>query len=560
MFGRLLKKINRRWEGMHEAAILLGVFSLVSQLIGLARDRLLAHVIGPSATLDVYYAAFRIPDFLFISVATLASITVLMPFLIEKISTSGVETARKFMNDVLSGFLVVLVLVSLLVFVCMPFIAHLIAPGFSPSEIHLLIGTSRVMLISPIFMGVSNMLGTVTQLLRKFFIFSLSPIFYNVGIILGIFFFYPRFGVYGLGAGVALGAMLHLAVQLPTLIKAGFTPKISPRLSRRTLWDVSLLSLPRTLGLSMNSFAFLVIVAIGSTLAVGSISIFNFSFNLETVPVMIIGISYAVASFPLLSETFAKGEISRWTSCILSSIRQIIFWSLPLSTLLIVLRAQIVRVVLGSGQFTWENTRLTAAALAFFAISIFAQNMILVTVRGFYSAHNTKTPLFINALCSTCIIIFAFALVYLFKSVPVFRYFMESLLRLDDTPSAAVIMLPLAYSLGTILNAWMHWVDLKRRYLNAPSGLSRTFFESITASFGLGVVSYFLLNVLSPHFSMSTTLGVFLQGALAGLGGIAAGIIILYCLGSEPFFDLVGALRHKFWKADLGVVESHDTQ
>jgi putative peptidoglycan lipid II flippase len=479
-----------------------------------------------------------------------------MPFLVNALNGEGKEQARKFLSDVFTGFLLLLVVVSFGVFICMPFIAHLLAPGFSTSELHMLVGTSRIMLLSPIFMGLSNMLGTVTQLARKFFIFSLSPIFYNVGIIIGIIFFYPTFGVYGLGAGVALGALLHLCVQLPTIAKAGFIPKISFRFSRKTLKNVAMLSLPRTLGLSMNSFAFLVIVALGSTLTVGSISIFNFAFNLETVPVMIVGISYAVATFPFLSETFAKGEIQRWTSCILSAIRQIIFWSLPLATLLIVLRAQIVRVVLGSGAFTWEHTRLTAAVLALFAISIFAQNMILVTVRGFYSAQNTKTPLIINCICSTLIIILTFLFVHLFRSVPLFRYFMESLLRIEDTPGAVVIMLPLAYSLGVILNAWLHWSHLRKRYLTAPSGLSRTFFESLSASFGIGFVSYALLNLLAPHFSMHTTLGVLMQGTLAGLGGVCAGIGILYALGSEPFFDLVSALRHKFWKVDLGVVES----
>ncbi|MBP6884254.1 MAG: hypothetical protein KBC17_00335 [Candidatus Pacebacteria bacterium] len=558
MFRRLLQNVNRRWESMHEAALLLGVFSLLSQLLGLVRDRLFANLIGPSSTLDVYYAAFRIPDFLYISVASLASITVLMPFLVDRINAEGKEKAKIFLGEVLAGFLLLLVAVALIVFIFMPFIATKIAPGFSEEQLKLLVGTSRIMLLSPIFMGFSNMLGTITQLLRKFFIFSLSPIFYNVGIILGIVLFYPKFGVYGLGIGVALGAILHLLVQIPTIVAGGFTPKFLPRLQFKTLIEVAKLSLPRTLGLSMNSLLVLVLIAIGSTLTVGSISIFSLSYNLQTVPIMIIGVSFAVASFPILSETFSKGDMTKWTDCILSSIRQIIFWSLPLSTLLIVLRAQIVRVVLGSGVFTWEHTKLVAAALALFSISVFAQNMILVIVRGFYSAHNSKTPLLINTFCSLFSIALAFIFVYLFKSVPTFRYFMESLLRIDDMSGGVVIMLPFAYSIGVILNAWLHWRHLRANYLTASHGLRRAFIESIAASFGIGLVSYFLLNIFTNYVTISTTLGVFLQGLFAGIGGIFAGIIILYFMGNEQFLDLVNVLRQKFWKVKLKVVDGQE--
>lgn len=543
--------VNQRWQGMHEAAILLGVFSLISQLIGLFRDRTLARIIGPGPTLDVYYAAFRIPDFLYISIASLASITVLMPFLISRMDTEGKEAARAFFNDVLSGFFLLLCLVSLGIFFFMPRIAHVIAPGFSPDQIHDLVGVSRIMLLSPIFMGISNMIGTVTQLLRKFFVFSLSPIFYNVGIIIGIFFFYPHYGVYGLAGGIVLGAILHLCVQLPTLISAGFAPRLSSKLKHSTLRQVATLSLPRTLGLSMNSIALLVIVAIASTLGSGSISIFNFSFNLETTPVGIIGISYAVAAFPILSEAFSRGDKEKWQSCILAAIRQIIFWSLPLSALFIVLRAQIVRVVLGAGAFSWNDTKLTAAAFALFTIGLIAQNMILVSVRAFYAAHNTKTPLAINAFCSVTIIMLSFILLHAFKTVPMFRYFIESLLRVPDLPETAVLMLPLAYSIGTLLNAWLHWRDLRKTYLTSVGNIPRALFEAIAASFSVGLVAYAMLNVLSRVFSMNTFWGVLAQGGIAGILGVIAGILTLFALKSETLLEFIGAFRKKFWSADI---------
>lgn len=553
MIRKLLRLINRREDegGMHQAAILLGVFSLASQLIGLWRDRMFAHSIGPGPLLDVYYAAFRIPDFIFISIASLASITVLMPFLIGHMNGGGTEAARKVFNDILSGFFLLLCLISIGVFFLMPWLAHFIAPGFTASQLHELVGVSRIMLLSPIFLGLSNMLGTVTQLMRKFVVFSLSPIFYNLGIVFGILFLYPKYGVYGLAGGVVIGALAHLLIQVPTIIKAGFTPKLVAKLEHSTLRQVVSLSLPRTLGLSMNSIALLVILAMASKLSPGSISIFNFSLNLETVPVGIIGISYAVASFPLLAEAFASGDKEKWQKNILSAIKQIVFWSLPLSALFIVVRAQIVRVALGSGAFSWNDTKLTAAAFALFTIGLIAQNMVLVSVRAFYAAHNTKTPLIINAFCSIVIVALAWGLLHLFSAVPMFRYFIESVMRVPDIPQTAVLMLPLAYSIGTLLNAWLHWVDLRKQYLTSIGNLPRTLFEAIGASFAVGVVSYGSLNVLSFVFDQSTTIGIFFQGAIACVIGAFAGFVLLYIMKSESLFEFLGAVRKKFWKVDF---------
>ena len=556
MIRRFFRKINQGWQGMHEAAILLGVFSLISQLIGLFRDRMLAHVIGPSATLDVYYAAFRIPDLIYLSIASLASITVLMPFIIERMDGEGQEAARKFFNEVLSGFLMLLTVVSLAVFVLMPYIARVIAPGFSPVELHQLVWVSRIMLFSPIFLGLSNLLGTVTQLLRKFFVFSLSPIIYNLGILLGLLVLYPRYGVYGLGMGVAFGAMLHMLIQLPTVIKAGFSPKLTERIRHSTLKQVVTLSLPRTLGLSMNSIALLVIVAIGSTLGTGSISIFNFSLNLETTPVGIIGISYAVASFPMLAESFTRGKMAEWEEQIYSAVRQIIFWSLPLTALLIVTRAQIVRVTLGSGAFSWTDTKLTAAALALFTVGLIGQNMILVSVRAFYSAHNTWKPLIINTICSIFIVVSAIELIRLFDTVPAFRHGIESLLRVEDTPGTVVLMLPLAYSLGTLLNAWLHWIDLRHNYLKTSGGIMRTFFQTFMASLALGAVSYLTLNAFGPFTQLRTFWSVLLEGSVATLTGCLAAVVVLALFRNREFLELWSAFHQKFWKTDLADPEN----
>ena len=137
-------------------------------------------------------------------------------------------------------------------------------------------------------------------------------------------------------------------------------------------------------------------MAIASTLEEGSVSIFNFSYNLQSVPIVIIGVSYSVAAFPSLIKFFSSGNREGFISQIGDAARVIIFWSLPITFLFIVLRAQIVRVLLGSGAFSWSDTRLTAAMLAIFAVSLIAQNLLPLLIRGYYAAGNTRRPLLVN--------------------------------------------------------------------------------------------------------------------------------------------------------------------
>ena len=169
--------LYNRTSGINEAAFLLGAFTLVSQVLGLIRDRLLATYLGAGAHLDVYYAAFKIPDFLFVSVATLASITVLLPYLSAKYGNGDdhhYKNARKFLDQVFTVLLGFLILVSIIIFILMPWLAKLIAPGFNSEEIHTLVTLSRLMLVQPIIIGISNMLSSVTQMFKKFLVTALS--------------------------------------------------------------------------------------------------------------------------------------------------------------------------------------------------------------------------------------------------------------------------------------------------------------------------------------------------------------------------------------------------
>lgn len=560
MVKKIFTFLNKEFHGVNEAALLLGSFTLLSQILGLFRDRLLAHYVGAGINLDIYYAAFRIPDFLYVSVASLASITVLMPFIVEKMKgPDGKRDAQKFLNTVFSAFMVCMCVVSVVVFIFMPQIAQLIAPGFSDYSYDLLISTSRIMLLSPILIGFSNLIGTVTQLYKKFFVFSLSPVFYNIGIILGIVFFYPSFGTHGLAYGVILGAILHLVVQIPTVASHGLLPRITNNISWKEVFSVIKISIPRTLTLSFGSITMIIFISLASKLSVGSISLFTFSFNLQSVPVGIIGISYSVAAFPILVRACAGKDMETFRTNIVGGIQQIIFWSLPVTALFIVLRAQIVRVILGASTFSWAQTKLTAAAVALFVISLVSQSIVLLLVRGYYASGNTKKPLWINLFSSVIVVTMGFVIVQLFQTMPILRHTIENLLRVENVHGTEMLALPFAYAVGSLINVGLIWVSFRKDFFaGMKTGISKTVFETSVATFVIGVVAYFSLNIFDNIFSLATFWGVLLQGLCAGIVGLIAGILVLHLIKNKEYLRVRDAMSHKFWKRPVSIPEQKE--
>ncbi|HOY11470.1 MAG TPA: lipid II flippase MurJ, partial [Candidatus Paceibacterota bacterium] len=499
MVNKVIKLFRREVAGLHEAAILLGLFALTSQFLGLIRDRLLAGSLGAGTALDIYYSSFRIPDLIFATIASFVSVTVLIPLLSQKISEGRIAEARNFMAGIFSSFLIVMAIISSLVFLLMPFLAEWLAPGFDQEARQEMILLSRILLLSPILLGLSNLYGSITQAYKKFLLYSLCPVFYNLGIIVGIVFFLPRLGLSGIVWGVILGSSFHFLLQVPSIIEFEFWPRLSLTAIKQNFEDIKkvvLISLPRTITLSINQIALFFVVALASVLGQGAISIFNLSFNLQSVPSVIFGVSYSVAAFPTLSNLFYKKQMKEFLGKIREASQHIIFWSLPATALFIVLRAQIVRVILGSGEFGWTATRLTAACLALFSISVVTQGLVHLFVRAYYAGGLTKKPLFINVLSSLLAIVSAFGLVYLYSRVDFLRYVVEKLLRVENLEGSIILMLPLAFSLGSIVNVVLMLWMFKKDFNFELRPLADTFIRALLASLLGGAVSYQLLNWL----------------------------------------------------------------
>ena len=541
-FRAFLGAMNIEVRGMHQAAYLLALFALLSQLLALVRDRLLASSFGATETLDVYYAAFRVPDLLFATVASLLSLYALLPVL-SRLEAEGKGSAG-FLSKILLFFFLAMGALAVLLFVLAPYLAPLVAPGIAGDNLVVLM---RILLLQPILLGASNILASLTQLRHRFVLYSISPLLYNLGIIFGIAVLYPRMGLSGLAWGVVLGAALHALIQVPF-----FSSERTIATPAREVWaglrEVLKLSVPRTLALSMGQISLLILTAMASFFAPGSIAVFMFAFNLQAVPLAIIGVSYSVAAFPTLSRLHAAGERGEFLRHVEAALRHMLFWAIPATVVVFVLRAQLVRTILGAGAFDWDATRLTAAALALFVVSLCAQSVTLLIARGYYAAGQTIRPLLFALLSTATAVASAIFLIGLFHASPIWRDFLESLLRVADIPGTTVLMLALGYCLGALLQVVVGLYYFSRDFSFPLRGLRRLMFECFGAAVIGGEVAYVILSFAGSYIDINTTVGIVSQGLLGGLGGLLVTAATLILLQNREIIEAYGALRRRLIK------------
>ncbi len=529
---KVIGLLYREIRGLHEAAYLLAFFTLASQLFALVRDRLLAHSFGAGETLDVFYAAFRIPDTLYAFLASVVSLFVLIPF-IERAQRKGGDSAlRDFLSEMFSFFSGALIIFGAILWVFAPNIVAVLYSGFSFEMKEELITVTRIMLLQPLLLGISNLCVAYVQVRGRFLLYAVAPILYNVGIIFGIIVLYPFFQTAGLGMGVVLGALLHLSVQVPFMIKNNMLPRfVIP--AWRTVYEVVAISIPRSITLSTQQLVSLFMVSIISLYAVGSVSSFSFAWNLHAVPLSIIGVSYSVAAFPKLAKLFGEGKLKEYKDMIIVAVRQILFLSIPAVVFIVVLRAQIVRVVLGSGEFDWDATMMTSALLALLVTSLVAQSLVVLLVRACYAGGNSKAPLFINTISAVVTVSGILFLLHLASTgvFPLEEF--ANLMKVSDVLSSEVLLVALTYSLGSFLNALALLVYFEYHYKPFFSNVLATCVHSIIASLIAGVGVYLALQLLSDIVSMQTLPGILIQGVLAGVIGTCFWVASLVAMGNK---------------------------
>jgi putative peptidoglycan lipid II flippase len=538
MVERLFSKLSAPIRGLHQAAYVLAALTLASQVLALLRDRTFAAVFGAGHTLDLYYSAFRIPDLVFALVSSLISAYVLIP----RIASGNQAENRELLSQAISFLLVVGGLICLVLGIFAPQLLSILYPSFtqSPSQAEFVL-LVRLLLAQPVILGISGAIQSVTQVHRRFALFALSPVLYNLGIIAGTVVLYPHYGLPGIGIGVLLGACLHALIHVPVLTSAGVFPRLKIP-SLRAMIPVVSDSIPRSLALGAGSFTVLALTALASRIGEGAVSVFTLAGNLELVPLSLIGASYAVAAFPALSEHSATNNREEFTRVLSASARHIILWSLIFLGLIIVLRAHLVRAILGAGAFDWNATRLTAALLAVLAVGLVAQGLVLLFSRALYAAQQSWRPFLYQAGGAVATVLLALFFLNLGATDHVLAS-LSGLFRVGDVHGTLILMVALAATLGQILLAFASFAALRPFAPGLGRSLIRPFVHGGCAALMGGVATYATLFLEGGIAPLTTLFAVFTQGLVAGIVGAAASGIALALLRNEEFSDIITALR-----------------
>lgn len=539
MVQKFFSLISIKLGDLRKAAFWLAVFAFISQLLALGRDRLLAHNFGAGIELDIYYAAFKIPDLLFVTVASLVSISALVPLFAKK-QSEGERHLKEATDSIFTVFFVMIIVSCILLFFLMPYIVPVFFKSLGDKSVSHIIILSRILLLSPFLLGLSNFFGSIVQYQNRFILYSLSPILYNLGIIFGIVFGLENFGIKAVVFGVVLGALLHLLLQASFVFYSDLGPKFTSRIKWSDVYEIAVISIPRTLALSVFSFVGFVFVVFASKFGEGAIAVFNFAFNLQSAPFSLIAVSLSLAAFPSLSISAAKKERSEIIKKISDGLRLIIFWSLPISGLFIVLRAHIVRVILGSGVFDWTSTRLTAAVFAVFVMSIVFQGIQLFLSRSHYALGKTKLPLIGNLSSGVISIFTAFIFIKYFQHFNSLIIFVSNWLKIVDL-RINIIILPIAFSFGAIVSCIILFFGLgKDLYREIFNNIIDSVYHSLATLMVVVLSTYITLNLTDDFFELNTFFGVFAHGAFSGIVGIILGAVILDLLNNREYKSMIG--------------------
>lgn len=504
-----VSKLLHNKNSVRSASIILVVTLTLSNLLGVVRDHYLTQKI-PTDLLSVYYAAFRLPDLIF-NILILGAITsAFIPIFTNLISRNKEEEAWQMAASVLNIAILSLVFLSLILAVIMPFIMPMVVPGFSSDKQELTVKLARIMLLSPIFFGISYIFGGILNSFKRFLAYSLAPLIYNLAIISGTILFADRFGVMGVAVAVVIGAFLHFIIQLPVAIRLGFHFQWKIWWQHWGVKRVGVLMIPRAIALGANQIMLLIFTGIASSLGGFSIAVFNLADNIQTMPMVVFGTSFATAVFPTLSEAVSRDQFGEFVSQIKKITRNILFFMVPITLIIILLRIQIVRIILGSGHFGWEQTIATADTLAYLAASLVFTGLTPLFSRAFYALHNTRTPMIITIIG----VIVSVTLGKLLSS------------------SMGIEGLALGYSLGSMLAALIFYFSLKKAMnFDGERELLWYLAKIALASIVMAIIIQASKDFVGLVVDMQRFWGVATQTTTALIFGVAIYLAMAWALG-----------------------------
>jgi putative peptidoglycan lipid II flippase len=530
-FKKSISWLVKQQTNILSAAFVLMATAILSQLLGLLRQRLLVANFGASDTLGVYLASSKLPDFFFQLIIAGALATAFIPVFSSFLAKGKKEEANKMASTTLSIGILTFGFISIILFIFAPFFLRFLnlGSGYTPEQMILMAKLMRVIIVGQMIFLIAAFFAAILQSYQRFIVVGIAAALYNLGIIIGILLLTDRIGIYAPAVGVILGASLFALFQIPLLLKLGFSFSLNLSLDVPGVKEVLKLMGPRALSILVFQVGTLITLALISFLpsAGRSFVIYDYALTLSFAPVVLFGQSIAQAALPVLSRE--KDMLDKFRSTFTSSYIQMLYLVLPVSVLFLVLRIPIVRLIFGAAAFDWMATVLTGRTLAFFALSIFASALIYLVTRAFFALQDTKTPLILGTI-STIIMITLSSIFVLVWSNNLMDYAQNYTGRFRLIP-VGVESLAFAYSIAAIIN-----LSLLLFFLNRKVGIfSYEFFISQIKIFlsvvCMGFALYIPIKLLDQLvFDTTRTINLILLTGISSFFGFAIYFFLTWLL------------------------------
>jgi len=497
---------------------------IISNLVGLMAKTLTARYFGTGIESNAFFAANRFSEILFNLVAGGALGSAFIPVFSGLLAKNENQKAWRLASAVMNLVTIVLVVISILTAIFSEqVVRYVIAPGFSDNEVLLTGQLLRIQVFSPIVFGLSGLVMGALNAHQHFLLPAIAPAMYQVGWILGIFLLEPKMGIFGLAWGVVIGAIFHLTIQIPCLLKLPeFKYSFTLGLEMDEVKEVARLMAPRLLGVAVVQLNFLLNTFLASFQSEGSITAISLAFPLMIMPQAIIAQSIAIAALPTFSAQVAKNEINEMRNSLTSTLQAVLILSIPAATGLILLREPIVSLLYKGSAFTIHSVKLVSWALLWYSMGLVGHCLMEVTSRAFYALHDTKTPVIIGVGAMTGNLLLSILFSIIFSN-------------LGWMPHGG---LALANSTATAVESIILLILMKRK-LNGINGkrIAETVTKSILASVGMGAAIWLAERLMNSNGSggyvvISIIMGVITYGLL---------LVLLRSSEIRQVFSLIGA-------------------
>jgi len=391
---------RRRLGQVARSATTVMVVLGAAKVVGLLSQQLIGAAFGTSATYDAYTAAFAAPDLLFTLISGGALAHAFIPILSSFLTREDPDGAYKLVSGVTNTLFLLAAVSAGVVALAAPLLVTArwgVAPGFAPEIQATTINLLRIILLSTIIFAISSLFSGVLHAHQHFLLPALAPILYDAGIVVGLFLFVPRIGIYGLAWGAVMGALLHVVIQVPGLMYYGVRWRPVLGWGNPALRRVGILMLPRIVDLLMARASLQWLNSnIASRLSVGSVSGLGYAWRVMQMPQTIIGTAIGIVIFPTMSELAAREDAEGQQMALSGSLRAILTLTIPAAVGLLVLGRPLIQVLFQRGEFTAESTATVYFALQFYALGLITHSMLEVVTRAFFAQQDTVTPLVVS--------------------------------------------------------------------------------------------------------------------------------------------------------------------